>query len=106
MNAEQLKTLALAALEDMKGVDIKVLDVRERSTITDYMIIASGTSERHLHAMADKTVEKLKASGVRPLGVEGGRGGGWILVDLGDVVVHVMHPEMRAFYNLEKLWAV
>lgn len=106
MQAEEIKSLAVAALEDLKGVDIKVLDVRGRSTITDYMVIASGTSDRHVTALAEKVVEKIKAAGTRPLGVEGSRGGGWVLVDLGDAVVHVMKPEVREFYNLEKLWAV
>lgn len=106
MEVEQLKQHVLAAVEDMKGVNVTVLDVRGRSTITDYMVVASGTSERHITSIAERTVEKLKAAGVRPLGTEDSRGGGWVLVDFGELVLHVMLPEVRTFYNLEKLWAV
>lgn len=106
METEAIKNLVLAALDDMKAVDIKLLDVRERSTFTDYMIVVSGTSDRHVYSVADKTIEKLKAAGVRPLGMEGSRGGGWMLVDFGAVVLHVMKPDVRSFYNLEKLWSV
>lgn len=106
MEVEQLKKHVLAALEDMKGVDITVLDVRGRSTITDYMVIASGTSERHISSIAERTIEKIKEKNVRPLGTEDSRGGGWVLVDYGDLVLHVMRPEVRTFYNLEKLWTV
>jgi ribosome-associated protein len=106
MNAESLKALAIEALEDLKGVGIKVMDVRGRSTFTDYMVIASGTSDRHVNALSEKVVEKIKTAGMRPLGIEGSRGGGWVLVDFGDLVVHVMKPEVREFYNLEKLWSV
>ncbi len=106
MKAENLNKLVIAALEDLKAVDIIVLDVRGRSTITDYMVIASGTSDRHVKALADKVVEKAKEAGVRPLGIEDSKESGWVLVDLVDVVVHVMRPDVRSFYNLEKLWAV
>ena len=107
MKAEEIKDLAIDALDELKGQNITVLDVRERSTITDYMVIASGTSDRHVRALADKVSEKAKASGVMPLGVEDGRAAsGWVLVDLVDVVVHVMRPDVREFYNLEKLWSV
>lgn len=106
MQPEELKELAIAALDDLKGQNIKLLDVRGRSTITDFMVIASGTSDRHVTALSEKVVEKVKAAGTRPLGVEGSRGGGWVLVDLGDVIVHVMKPDVREFYNLEKLWAL
>lgn len=106
MKNEQLKDLALEALEDLKAVNVVVLDVRKISTITDFMIIASGNSDRHVKSLADKVVEKAKAAGVRPLGVEGERVGDWILVDLVDVVVHVMKPDAREFYSLERLWTI
>jgi ribosome-associated protein len=104
MNAEQLKELVVDALEDRKGVDIKVLDVRGKSSVTDILVIAGGSSSRQVKALADSVVEKAKASGVQPLGLEGQEESSWVLVDLGDVVVHVMLPETRDFYNLEKLW--
>lgn len=106
MEIEALKQLVIDALEDIKGKDIKVLDVRGKSSITDVMVFASGTSNRHLKSLADSVVVKAKAAGVLPLGVEGESGGEWVLVDLGDVVVHIMMPEIREFYNLEKLWSV
>lgn len=104
MEAEELKKLVVDALEDRKGVDIKVLDVRDKTSVTDILVIAGGTSSRQLKALADSVVEKAKEKGIRPLGVEGQQSSGWILVDLGDIVVHVMLPETRDFYNLEKLW--
>jgi len=104
MNTEQLKQLVVDALEDRKGVDIKILDVRGKSSVTDILVIAAGNSSRQVKALADSVVEKAKASGVQPLGVEGQGESSWVLVDLGDVVVHVMLPETRDFYNLEKLW--
>ncbi len=105
MTPEGLRDLALHALQDLKGVDIKVLDVRGKTTITDLMVIATGTSTRHVKALADSVVHKAKQAGVQPLGTEGERAMEWILVDLNDVVVHVMLQEVRDFYNLEKLWA-
>ncbi|MCK9532656.1 MAG: ribosome silencing factor [Gammaproteobacteria bacterium] len=104
MNLEELKALVIEALEDRKGMDIKVLDVRGKSNVTDLMVISSGTSNRQVRALAESVVEKAKEHGLRPLGVEGDRNSEWVLVDLGDVVVHVMHPQTREFYNLEKLW--
>ena len=100
-----LKTV-LTALEDMKAVDIRVIDVREQTSITDIMIIASGTSTRHVKAIADNVELEAKKIGARAMGVEGDKGSEWILVDLVDVVVHVMMPEVREFYALEKLWSV
>ena len=100
----ELTALVVAALDDLKAVDVKVLDVRELTSITDNMIIASGNSNRHVRALADSVVERAKKAGQKPFGVEGERSGEWVLVDLEDVVVHVMLPRIRAFYNLEKLW--
>lgn len=106
MQTEQLKTTAIQALEDLKGIDIAEYDVREMTSITDVMLIASGTSDRHVKSLADAVVMACKKAGVAPLGVEGEREGEWVLVDLGDVVVHVMQPRIREFYALEKLWTV
>jgi len=106
MQSEQLKQLAVTALENMKAVDIKVFDVRGITGITDFMVIASGTSSRHVKSVADNVSMEAKKAGVRPLGVEGEREGEWVLVDLADVVVHVMLPQARDFYQLEKLWDV
>ena len=106
MEPDKLCKVAVSALEDVKGVDIRVLDVHDRSNITDFMVIVSGTSNRHVKSLADRVVEEAKKAGVPPIGVEGEQGGEWVLVDLGDVVVHVMQPQVREFYSLEKLWAV
>ena len=105
MNTEELLKVVIDALEDIKAVDIRVLDVRDRTSITDVMVIASGKTDRQTRSLAANVVEKAKAAGVRPLGTEGERIGDWVLVDLGDVVVHVMLPEIREFYDLERLWA-
>ncbi len=96
--------LVQAALDDMKAVNIRVLDVRSLTDITDTMIIASGNSDRHVRSIADRVVQSAKAAGFRPFGVEGGRDGEWALVDLHDVIVHVMLPRVREFYGLERLW--
>lgn len=104
MKVEKLKQLAIDALEDLKATDIKVLDVRGLTNITDFMIVASGNSTRQVRALANNVTEKAEEKGCKPLGVEGEQVGEWALVDLTDVVVHIMLPEVRAFYNLEKLW--
>jgi len=104
MEAAQLKPIVVDALEELKAVDITVLDVRHITSITDVMIIASGTSARHVKSLLRNVVDKVKARGLRPLGIEGEQDGQWCLVDLGDVVVHVMLPQVREFYQLEKLW--
>ena len=93
-----------AALADMKAVDVRVIDVRGLSDVADYMVIASGTSDRHLRSVADRVVQMSKAAGQRPLGVEGEQQGEWVLVDLPDVMVHIMLPRTREFYQLEQLW--
>lgn len=92
------------ALADMKAVDVRVIDVRGANDVADFMVVASGTSDRHLRAIADRVVQMCKASGQRPLGVEGEGQGEWVLVDLPDVMVHVMLPRTREFYQLEQLW--
>ena len=94
----------MTVLDDAKAMDIQVIDVSEVTTITDKMIIASGRSERQVKSLADKVVASAKEQGIRPLGVEGKKGD-WILVDLGDVIAHLMHPTTRAYYQLEKLWS-
>lgn len=99
-----LLQLVRQALEDMKAVDIRVLDVRGVSDVTDYMVIAGGTSDRHLRSVADRVIQMCKASGQRPLGVEGEQQGEWVLVDLPDVMVHIMLPRTRELYQLEQLW--
>ncbi|MDO6441213.1 MULTISPECIES: ribosome silencing factor [unclassified Marinobacter] len=104
MQAEQLKDLIVNALEDVKAKDISVIDVRDRTSVTDFMVLASGTSNRHVKSLADSVVVDAKEKGVRVSSVEGGGGSDWILVDMGDVVVHVMLPATREFYDLERFW--
>lgn len=106
MIAEQVVKHAVAALEDMKAQDVRVLDVQGLTAITDYMIVATGRSDRHVKALAQSVVSKAKEIGHRPRGVEGEQEAEWVLVDLMDVVVHVMQSRARAQYQLEKLWEV
>ncbi|GAA5317022.1 MAG: ribosome silencing factor [Candidatus Pelagadaptatus aseana] len=101
----EVSRLAVEALEDLKGNDIVSLDVTELSDVMDTLVIASGTSNRHVKSLASNVVEELKDKGERPIGVEGMDSGEWVLVDFGDTVVHVMMPSTRDFYDLEKLWS-
>ena len=103
---DRLQVIVTTALQDVKAVDIEVIDVQGLTSITDRMVIASGTSSRHLKALADNVVLKAKEHGFTALGIEGESDAGWILVDLADVVVHIMMPDTREFYSLEKLWSV
>lgn len=105
LSSEQLQQFVVSTLEDLKAIDIQHIDVSGYSPLTDCFVIASGNSSRHVKSMADKLVTQAKSLGNPPLGVEGQRTGEWVLVDLNDVIVHLMLPQTRAFYNLEKLWA-
>ena len=106
MQIDQLRDIALKALEDMKALDIKVLDVRGKTSITDLMIIASGTSSRHVKSIAQTVALQAKEVGEQPLGTEGLDDGEWALIDLNGIVVHVMQAKVRDFYQLERLWEV
>jgi ribosome silencing factor RsfS/YbeB/iojap len=99
-----LRSVVLDALDDMKALEVKVLDVRGLTDIADYMVIASGTSDRHVRSVAQRVVEKTKEAGFRPHGIEGQQDADWVLIDLHEYIVHVMLPRVREFYGLEKLW--
>jgi ribosome-associated protein len=99
-----LAQVVLDALADMKAMDVKAMDVRGITDITDTMVVASGTSDRHVKSIADRVLQRCKEAGYRPYGMEGERDGEWVLLDLQDVVLHVMLPRVREFYALEKLW--
>ena len=101
-----LKTVVTDALADMKALEVKVLDVRGLTDIADFMVIASGTSDRHVRSVAQRVVEKTKEAGFRPHGVEGQQDSDWVLIDLNEMIVHVMLPRVREFYGLEKLWDI
>ncbi|MDA0822024.1 MAG: ribosome silencing factor [Proteobacteria bacterium] len=104
LTPEVLRDAIATALDDGKGEDIRVLDVRAMTSITDYMIVVSGRSSRQVRSLKDRVIEAAREHGVRPLGVEGENPGEWVLVDFGDVIVHAMQQETRDFYQLEKLW--
>ena len=106
MPAPDLRQQVHAALEELKARDVKEIDVRGKTGITDWMVIASGTSTRHVKSIADEVMKFAKRIGVPPIGIEGEREAEWVLVDLGDVIVHVMLPRVREFYALERLWTV
>ncbi|MFC5740637.1 ribosome silencing factor [Dyella tabacisoli] len=106
MPAIPLRQLVLDALDELKAKDIREIDVRGKTSIADLLVIASGTSARHVKSIADEVVKFAKKAGVMPLGVEGEVEGEWVLVDLGDIIVHVMLPRIREFYGLERLWTV
>jgi len=101
-----LKAVVIDALADMKALEVKVLDVRGLTDIADFMVIASGTSDRHVRSVAQRVVERTKEAGFRPHGVEGQQDSDWVLIDLSEMIVHVMLPRVREFYGLEKLWDI
>lgn len=105
MEAEKITQLVVAALDDLKAVNTVTMDVRSLTDVMDYLVITSGTSNRHVKALASNASVEAKKQGVRPIGIEGDDAGEWVLVDFGDVVVHVMLPATRDFYDLERLWA-
>jgi ribosome-associated protein len=105
MQIEQLKQLVLDTLAELKAREVAVMDVRGKTVVTDYMILASGTSDRHVKAIAEAVAFRAKDAGEAPLGTEGVNEGEWALVDLNGVVVHVMLPKVRDYYNLERLWS-
>lgn len=104
MDVRKLQKIVVTALEDIKGVDIEVLNTRKLSPLFERMIIASGTSSRHVKSLAQNVQDKVREAGAQVASVEGEENGEWVLVDLGDIVVHVMLPMVRAYYNLEELW--
>jgi iojap-like ribosome-associated protein len=105
LQGQTLHTFIVDKIDDLKGRDIVVLDVRGKSSITDCMIICSGNSNRHVCSIADHVAEELRHAGLQPLGIEGEAEGEWVLVDMGDVIVHVMQDDTRSLYQLEKLWS-
>ncbi len=105
MQTKELLKMVESVLDERKGQNITTLDVIGKTSVTDYMVLATSTSERHAKALSDYVVEEVKANGFMPLGVEGQQGSDWVLVDLGDVILHVMTAQAREFYQLEKLWS-
>ena len=104
--AEALLATVRAAVDELKAKEVVEIDVRGKTSVTDHLVIASGTSTRHVKSIADEVIKFAKKLGAMPLGVEGEREAEWVLVDLGDVIVHVMLPRVREFYALERLWTV
>src|SRR5450631_4474079 len=106
MQVEDLLKTVQEVLDERKGHNITTLDVRDKTSFTDYMVVVTGTSDRHLKSLCDYVVEKVKEQGGKPLGVEGDLGSDWVLLDLGDVIVHAMTAQARGYYQLEKLWSI
>ncbi len=106
MQTEVLLKMVQKVLDERKGQNVTTIDVSKKTSFTDYMVVVTGTSDRHLRALCDYVAEKCKENGVIPLGIEGGIGADWVLLDLGDVIVHAMTAQARDFYQLEKLWSV
>ncbi|MCL7420626.1 MAG: ribosome silencing factor [Methylobacter sp.] len=106
MRTDELLNIVQTVLDERKGQYITTIDVRGKTSFTDYMVIATGTSDRHVRSLCEYVSEKVKECGFRPLGIEGDQGADWVLLDLGDVIVHVMTAQAREFYQLEKLWSV
>ena len=106
MQTDKLLKIVQDTLDDKKDTNIKVIDVQGKTSITDYMVLATGTSDRHVKSLCDYVLVKVKENGLTPLGVEGDQGSEWVLLDLGDVILHVMTAQTREFYQLEKLWEV
>lgn len=102
----ELKQVVINSLEDMKAKDITVLDVKPLTSVADLMVVASGTSNRHVKAIAENVREQVKKNNIQALGIEGQEAAEWVLVDLGDIIVHIMLPDTRRFYDLEKLWSM
>ena len=105
MDIKKLLNIVLASLEDGKAVDVDLYDVKKLTSMSDYILIASGNSRRQVSALADKLIQSVKENKFKTLGVEGKPEGEWVLVDLGDIIVHIMHPSSREYYQLEKLWS-
>ncbi|MGR9044422.1 MAG: ribosome silencing factor [Gammaproteobacteria bacterium] len=106
MQTDELLKIVQDVLDEHKGHNITTIDVSDKTTVTDYMVLATGTSDRHIKALADYVTEKVKENGFQPLGQEGGLGSDWVLLDLGDIILHLMTDQARNFYQLEKLWSV
>jgi len=104
LEIEELKKVVIEAIEDVKGINLSILDVKGKTSVTDVMMIVSGNTSRQVRAIANNVIMEVKKAGHPPLGVEGEEYGEWALVDLGDIIVHIMQPSIRDFYNLEKLW--
>jgi ribosome-associated protein len=104
MTVEEIRALVRKSLEDLKAQDIVELDVTDKTSVTDYLFIATGTSSRHVKSIANNVFQDAKDAGLQPLGMEGEADADWVLVDLGDVIVHVLQPQSREFYDLESLW--
>jgi ribosome-associated protein len=106
LRAETLRRIATGSLHEDKAEDVTVIDLAGKTTLADFMIIASGRSRRHVTSIAEHLAVRLKRLGIGAIGIEGLAQADWVLIDAGDVIVHIFRPEVRSFYNLEKMWAV